>query len=100
MVSKSFLDYRENLIVDADDPILALKAMCDRYTGASSSLARHPYLASPHSEDALTGNVYRWLKVHGHAGMIGDCLVMEAPETVLFWGIDCQAPGEHQFALG
>ena len=93
-------DYRENLIVDVNNPALAFKAMRDRYTGKRSPSAGRPYLASPHSEDALTWNVFRWLQVHGHEGVIGHCLGTEAPETILFWGVDCQEPGDLQFALG
>lgn len=96
----SLLDYRKNLIVDANNPILAFKAMRDRYTGERNPLAGRPYLANPCSEDALTWNVFRWLQVHGHVDVIGHCLGMESPETILFWGLDCQSPGKHQFALG
>jgi hypothetical protein len=93
-------DYRENLIVDVDNPVLAFKATRDRYTGERIPFAGRPYLASPCSEDALTWNVFRWLQVHGHEDVIGHCLGMETPETILFWGFDCQSPGQHQFALG
>lgn len=93
-------DYRENLIVDADNPILAFKALRDRYTGESQPFAGQPYLAAPWGEDALTWNVFRWLQVHDHADVIGRCLDMETPDTLLFWGVDLQSPGEHQFELG
>jgi len=93
-------DYRKNLIVDANSPVLAFKAMRDRYTGGSNPFAGRPYLASPCSEDALTWNVFRWLQVRGHEDVIGHCLGMETPETILFWGFDCQSPGDHQSTLG
>ena len=95
-----FTDYRQNLIVDANNPILAFKALRDRYTGESQPFAGWPYLAAPWGEDALTWNVFRWLQVHHHEDVIGRCLEMETPETLLFWGVDCHSPGEHQFALG
>ncbi|MBN1978532.1 MAG: hypothetical protein JW918_14135 [Anaerolineae bacterium] len=94
------LDYRENLIVDANNPVLAFKATRDRYTGEGNPFAGRPYLASPCSEDALTWNVFRWLQAHGHEDVIGHCLGMEIPKAILFWGFDCQSPGEYQFALG
>jgi len=93
-------DYRQNLIVDANNPILAFKALRDRYTGESQPFAGRPYLAAPWGEDALTWNVFRWLQVHHHEDVIGRCLEMETPQTVLFWGVDCHLPGEHQFVLG
>lgn len=95
-----FLDYRQNLIVDADNPVLAFKALRDRYTRQGHPFAGRPYLAAPWGEDALTWNIFRWLQVHHHNDVIGHCLEMETPETLLFWGVDCQLPGEHQFALG
>lgn len=93
-------NYRENLIVDADNSVLAFKALRDRYTGESHPFAGRPYLAAPWGEDALTWNVFRWLQVHHHEDVIGRCLEMETPETLLFWGVDCESPGEHQFELG
>lgn len=95
-----FADYRQNLIVDVNNPILAFKALRDRYTGENHPFAGQPYLAAPWGEDALTWNVFRWLQVHHHEDVIGRCLEMETPETILFWGVDCHSPGEHQFAMG
>jgi len=99
-IGEPLSDYRENLIVDVNNPVLAFKAMRDRYTGERIPFAGRPYLASPCSEDALTWNVFRWLQVHGHEDVIGHCLGMETPETILFWGFDCQSPGDHQSTLG
>ena len=99
-IGEPLSDYRENLIVDVNSPVLAFKAMRDRYTGERIPFAGRPYLASPCSEDALTWNVFRWLQVHGHEDVIGHCLGIETPETILFWGFDPQNPGDHQFTLG
>ena len=96
-------DYRRNLIVDVDNPVLAFKASRDRYAFAGPPYppyAGFPYLGCAWSEDALTWSVFRWLQVKGHLDVIGHCLAGEPPHTVLFWGADCTKPGEEQFALG
>ena len=49
------LDFRTNLIVDVNNPVLILKAWRDHDTQGRA------YLGAPHGEDALTWNVFRSL---------------------------------------
>ena len=51
-------DYREKIIIDKNNPILAFKANRDRYSPIQGELAGKPYLGSNASEDALTWNVF------------------------------------------
>lgn len=52
-------DYREKIITDKNNPILAFKANRDRYSPTQGELlAGKPYLGSNASEDALTWNVF------------------------------------------
>lgn len=57
---KVYRDYRDNIIIDADNPILAFKANRDRFVKHDiyKGLA---HLGSINSEDALTWNVFRYL---------------------------------------
>jgi hypothetical protein len=56
---KVFPDYRDNLIIDRDDPAAAEQAAHWKYTrGLVKGLS---YLGSENSEDALTWNVFRTL---------------------------------------
>lgn len=59
-----FNDYRDNILIDCNNPILAFKANRDRYFGAANQkvYAGHPHIASINSEDALTWNAFRTLQ--------------------------------------
>lgn len=77
------LDFRENLIVDQDNPILIQKAWRDH------DVHGWAYLAVPHGEDALTWNVFRSLDVGGRLDIIQKFFGLDDPvEEVLFWGCD------------
>lgn len=80
-------DYRERMIVDPDNPILAFKASRDRYTKApkQSRYAGLPYLGSADSEDALTWNVFRALQKAESLGVITDSLRIGQPQGLLIW---------------
>lgn len=96
-------DYRQNLIVEPNHPLLAFKALRDRYAYRGPTFPAHagyPHLGCAWSEDALTWNVFRWLQGQGRYDVIGECLGAETPRTVLFWCVDCANPGGEQFALG
>jgi hypothetical protein len=52
-------DYRKNIIVDKDNPILIWKSWGDHNTDGQA------YLSRPYGEDALTWNVFRSLQKFG-----------------------------------
>ena len=57
---KVFVDFKDNLIVDPDDPIIAGQARNWRYSkGIVKGLS---YLGSENSEDAMTWNVFKTLE--------------------------------------
>ena len=98
------LDYRENLIVDQDNPILVQKAWRDRFSHPSHWNAGYggkAYLSSDRSEDALTWNVFRSLQKAGLPGLetIGEIFQVSSLESVLFWGCDVELQSESQQIL-
>jgi len=56
-----YKDYRDNIIIDKDNPVLAFKANRDRYikNGKQDIYAGLPHIGSINSEDALTWNYIR-----------------------------------------
>ena len=57
---KVFVDFKDNLIIDPDDPIIANQARNWRYSkGIVKELS---YLGSENSEDAMTWNVFKTLE--------------------------------------
>jgi hypothetical protein len=80
-------DYRERIIVDPDNPILAFKANRDRYTNLprQKQYAGRPYLGSKQSEDALTWNVFRTLQEARRLDIVGDRLGIGQPHGLLLW---------------
>jgi len=97
-------DYRENLIVDKDNPILIQKAWRERFSGESHWRAGYggqAYLSKPNSEDALTWNVFRTLQLSGERGLrvISDVFKISEVDKMLFWGCDVEHHGEEQQLL-
>lgn len=80
-------DYRERIIVDANNPILAFKANRDRYTNLPNQgeYAGLPYLGSWHSEDALTWNIFRSLQKFNSLSIITEKLGIGHPQGLLLW---------------
>lgn len=80
-------DYRDRILVDQDNPILAFKANRDRFTDPElkTYYAGFPYLGSPRSEDALTWNVFRSLQKAENLGIITDILRIGNPRGLLLW---------------
>lgn len=87
-------DYRRNIVVDAENPILAWKAEKDKYSPSlfpvsvrqrfPSGIAR---IGSPRSEDALSWNLFRSLHKVGKLHLITDFLSQDmAVSTLHFWG--------------
>jgi len=97
-------DYRENLIVDKDNPILIQKAWRDRFSSESHWRAGYgglAYLSKPNSEDALTWNVFRTLQLSGERGLklVSDIFRVSKVDKMLFWGCDVEHQGEEQQLL-
>lgn len=90
-----YTDYRENIIVDADSPILKWKAnkknerlrpnwfpvwVRDKFPEG------FPYIASEHSEDVLSWNLFCSLQSIGKLGLIAEILNLGTDiETLSFW---------------
>ena len=90
------IDFRDNLIVDRNNPVLVQKAWRD-YDKRGWA-----HLGVPHGEDALTWNVFRSLDL-APAGreVIQAFFSLASPvEEVLFWGCDPDCEAEAQQTLG
>lgn len=97
-------DYRENLIVDENNPILIQKARRDRYSGKkywNAGYGGKAYLCRPWSEDALTWNVFRALQLAGEPGLniIREVFNLSEIDKILFWGCNPSNPGAEQQLL-
>jgi hypothetical protein len=81
------VDFRENLIVDRDHPILVQKAWRDHYQDGSA------HLAAPHGEDALTWNVFRSLEQENQLEVVQRFFGLTKPiQEILYWG--CSPDGK------
>ena len=87
-------DYRKNILIDADHPILAWKAEKDKYSLSlfppevrQRSPKGIPRIGSLHSEDALSWNLFRSLHQTCKLHLVTDFLSpgMEM-STLYFWG--------------
>ena len=80
-------NYRERIIVDPDNPILAFKASRDRYTNVPSQkkYSGLPYLGSRTSEDTLTWNIFRTLQKNKRLDIITGRLNIGDPRGLLLW---------------
>ncbi|MCK9437740.1 MAG: hypothetical protein M0Q12_11095, partial [Synergistaceae bacterium] len=89
MVNKTvWKDYRNNILVDKDNPVLAFKANRDRYfiNGKQNAYAGLPHIASIRSEDAITWNVIRRLSLYNDFAPIGQLIDLELSNLkVLLW---------------
>jgi len=89
-----YSDYRCNIIVDPDHPILVWKANEDRFSPRlfyaevrESFPERLPRIGSEHSEDALSWNVFRSLQLRQKLQLVGAFAAPGADfDTVYFWG--------------
>jgi len=99
-----YTDYRENIIIDADHPILKWKAnkKNERLRPSWFPVSVQakfpegfPYIASEHSEDVLSWNFFRSLQSAGKLCFITDLLgISENIEKVYFWQHDADYWGE------
>lgn len=65
MNNKVHIDYRKNILIDQENPVLAFKANRDRYVQTKNQMnyAGLPQLGSINSEDAITWNIFRSLSI-------------------------------------
>lgn len=92
-------DYRERILVDRDNPILAVKANRDRFTVAPYSGL--PQIGSENSEDALTWNVFRTLEINQLLPLLAPILGELVEPKVLYWTLAASpGTGELQFIVG
>lgn len=87
---KVYDTWQDNIIMDADAPVLGWKAHRDIY-GAHTSVPRQPYLASENSEDALSWNQFRTLERTGHLDVVARALGLDDEFQVLYWYHDWDA---------
>ena len=95
------LDFRNNLIIDPDNPILVQKAWRDRFSSSShwdAGYGGEAYLSRSNGEDALTWNVFRSLQEIGVQGLdvIQNVFQMSSIRNILFWGCDVESHSEVQ----
>jgi hypothetical protein len=84
-----YTDYKENIVADPDNRVLAWKASKDRFPQGL------PRIGSQHSEDALSWNLFRSLQLAGKLPLVGDFAAPGADfDTVYFWGRDAHQRSE------
>lgn len=91
-----YIDYRNNIIVDSNHPILLWKADKERFSPTLFPLHVRqnfpqglPRIGSQHSEDALSWNVFRSLQLAGKLQLVTDYLPTQMDvEKVYFWQRD------------
>jgi hypothetical protein len=86
--NKVFIDYRDNIHVDKDNPILAFKANRDRYirNGKQDIYAGLSHIGSKNSEDAITWNYFRSLELQNSYNSFENLIGIDVknPE-ILLW---------------
>jgi hypothetical protein len=97
-----YTDYRENIIVDPDHPVLAWKANKDRFDPKLFPAKVRdafpeglPRIGSQHSEDALSWNVFRSLQLGQKLSLVGHSSIQGQDfDAVYFWGRDAHQRSE------
>jgi hypothetical protein len=88
---KVFVDYRDNIAIDQDNPALKKKASYPRekyQRGIVKGLSR---LGSENSEDARSWNLFRTLQLQNNVEKYyGLIRVQDDPVSLLFWGLDTE----------
>lgn len=85
---KVYKDFRDNILVDKDNPVLAFKANRDRYfeNGKQDIYAGLSHLGSINSEDAITWNLIRSLSLTNSFSSLENLLNLKfSNPKVLLW---------------
>jgi len=94
-----YYDYRDNIVIDRDNPILAFKANRDRYDDKKqSAYAGMPMIGSIYSEDALTWNVFRILQSENSLHLLNHLFEEDLTDAkLLLWTYACirKIDGKH-----
>lgn len=101
--NKVWEDYRDNILIDKDNPILAFKANRDRYTDvrSQSQYSGLPQIGSKNSEDALTWNVFRTLSIYNEMSLLERILGPLENPKMLLWALSfSEDSDELQFIVG
>lgn len=97
-------DYRDNILVDKNNPILAAKANRDRYTREQRNLRQYwglSHIGSKNSEDALTWNVFRTLEVESKFALLEPVLGEMSDPRIVYWTLAASpVAGDLQYAVG
>jgi hypothetical protein len=92
---KVFEHYRDNIVIDQDNPVLRKKASYPRERYARGKVKGLSRLGSQNSEDAKSWNLFRTLQLQNHMqkyyGLVRD---QDNLQNLLFWGLD---PGTGEF---
>lgn len=87
---KVYLDYRDNILIDKNNPVLAFKANRDRYfkNGNQNDYAGLSHLGSINSEDAITWNLIRSISQYNNFSSIEKLLNIKiASPKYLIWNL-------------
>lgn len=99
-----YKDYRDNILVDKDNPVLAFKANRDRYfkNGKQDIYAGLAHLGSINSEDAITWNLIRSLSLSKDFSSLEVLLGLKLPNPkVLLWTLSFDdESNELQYLVG
>ena len=99
-----YKDYRDNILVDKDNPVLAFKANRDRYfkNGKQDIYAGLAHLGSINSEDAITWNLIRSLSLSKDFSSLEDLLGLKLPNPkILLWTLSFDdESNELQYLVG
>jgi hypothetical protein len=91
---KVFLDYRDNISIDRDNPALKKKAEYLREIYIRGKVKGLPRLGSENSEDARSWNLFRTLQLQSdNQKYYGLIRVQDNLQNLLFWGLDTETGG-------
>lgn len=86
---KVFIDYRDNIIIDKDNRVLANKAVLPRERYSKGKVKDLVRFGSENSEDAKTWNLFRSLELNKQFDLYYKIIgVRDKAAKVLFWGMD------------
>lgn len=103
VISKSgvrvFIDYRDNVSIDKDNPVLRRKACYPRERYNKGNVKDLCRFGSENSEDIKSWNFFRTLQLRGNISRYYDAInVKDELQNILFWGLEVES-GEFDRAL-